>query len=768
MIFVLGILLLFGIVLALGLRRTSRTADVLLTKDAPPSQIAPQSPPATVSFTITVTQENMGESLLASDATSVRTRKPDAKWIPSGQEVVVGGYTIKAGMIYVGTNLPGLSGRVDQDPALINPEVSVDRQNPDRLGSSMPYWPSYSTISAQARAAYLEWLAGGRSTPGVGISHVFLFFYGLERRVLEDARASEAVRAEFPLIAAEVRRLLGLYGSNGSFRGYAESFRALLEIQDPTKLLYLSEPPPTERRWELPLPLRIGLGQIARDGKAVPASWALALLGSSPAVSLRTSARRCQAEFEQLFKIRYGQKYGEGMVIRPLNTILRASYHAASASFAEERTIPVGDLPDVGGLSETVRELHELAEGCCTELEPYSRWLGRKGGSGSSLAAIALLPTELASSHRSEIVAEFERWLDECLGPNPQAVINASDLVTRWPCGEIGELRKQDAVLLAQFLEKRGLGLEPDVRFDGPVSQANDKAIIFRLGTDGSAVPTPQYTAATLLLHLAALVSAADGTISDSEEEQVERHLEMGLQLSGAEKARLRAHLRWLTLSRVGMAGLRKRLAALSPEHKSTLGPFLVSVAGADGHIGPEEVKALTRIYQLLGLNREMVYRHCHALAAEGAPPASEPVVMRPADHASSGFAIPNRPLQREEFALDMKRVEAKIAESAAVASMLGQIFVDEEAKEMPPAPPLDGPCVRGLDAAHTALLKELAARASWSRHDFESIAARHALLPDGALDRINEAALEACEEPVCEGEDLLTVNPGAVQELLA
>ena len=37
----------------------------------------------------------------------------------------------------------------------------------------MPYWPRYSEISPSARAAYLDWLATGRSDLRYGVGHVF-------------------------------------------------------------------------------------------------------------------------------------------------------------------------------------------------------------------------------------------------------------------------------------------------------------------------------------------------------------------------------------------------------------------------------------------------------------------------------------------------------------------------------------------------------------------------------------------------------------------
>jgi hypothetical protein len=61
-----------------------------------------------------------------------------------------------------------------------------------------------------------------------------------------------------------------------------------------------------------------------------------------------------------------------------------------------------------------------------------------------------------------------------------------------------------------------------------------------------------------------------------------------------------------------------------------------------------------------------------------------------------------------------------------------------------------------------------LATRDSWDRAEFETLAATWKLMPDGALDRINEAALDAVDEPFLEDHDsdVFTVNHYARQEL--
>ena len=110
-----------------------------------------------------------------------------------------------------------------------------------------------------------------------------------------------------------------------------------------------------------------------------------------------------------------------------------------------------------------------------------------------------------------------------------------------------------------------------------------------------------------------------------------------------------------------------------------------------------------------------------------------------------------------------MARVEAKLAQSAAVSALLSSIFVDEEEQ----APALaQSDQVDGLDLAHSAFLRALARQAEWPRGDLESLAAEFNVLPDGAVDAVNEYAIERAGEPLCDGDDPIVVNRDLIKEL--
>jgi len=127
----------------------------------------------------------------------------------------------------------------------------------------LDYWPSYAAISPRARAGYLEWLAAGRRNPGAPIGFVFLFFYGIERRVLVDAQTSEVARAEIDGLVDEIEALLAVYGDHPSFRGYASSFVEVGRLLHRSVPLDELEPRFDAAGWDVPLSTKLALGAYA-------------------------------------------------------------------------------------------------------------------------------------------------------------------------------------------------------------------------------------------------------------------------------------------------------------------------------------------------------------------------------------------------------------------------------------------------------------------------------------------------------------------------
>ncbi|WUJ56121.1 TerB N-terminal domain-containing protein [Kribbella sp. NBC_00382] len=700
-----------------------------------------------------------------------RRPAPAQGWIPPGTPVSIAGLTIPDGMLYVGRQLHAGNGH-GIDPALIDPALRVDFTSPDWSGATVGYWPSYSEISPQARAAYLTWLAGGRREPNVPVSWPFLFFYGLERRLLVDWPQGQAAVGDLQQIRVEVGRLLALYGGSHSFRSYASNLLSTIDfytLGDSSGGQGLTLPARTAERWPVPLALQITLGGFAVNGSPVPSDWARAWAHFHPEIYPRTPATRCPDEFDALFHERYQAKYKAGLTIRPAKRVLKHEYHPASAGI--DHAVLTTHLPDVLTQAAPTQKLAALVEDCTTSLDAYSRYLGRNPDGRGSLAATALLPRELMAKAGGEL-ARLTAFVDARLGEDSAVLIEASDLLAFWPAKSSDKLLKAEAVALAQLLAESGVGLEPDVRFGGPVLSPG-AAVLFRTSANQPSTPTSGYAAAAILLHLAASVSMADGDVSDAETQHLKNHLHTSMHLSLPESLRLQAHLMWLLAGQTKLSGLTKRLATLGEAERSAVGDFLATVAAADGVVSPAEVTTLTKIFKLLGLDPASAYSRIHAATvAAGFAPATSPVTVRPAA-PSPGFAVPSPPVRGPGTAggaiqLDEARVAAKLAETVAVAALLNSIFVDDEIAPAPVVVRPDTPALAGLDTPHSSLLRVVATHSSWPRADFEAACEGLELLPDGALDTLNEAAYDLTGAPVADGDDPIEIDSDVLQEMLA
>ncbi|MFZ5481117.1 MAG: TerB N-terminal domain-containing protein [Myxococcota bacterium] len=678
--------------------------------------------------------------------------------------IQLGGTTIPGGMLYVGTGLPAVSGG-GTEPALINPALRIVDGQPDRGGELMSFWPSFEQIKPASRAAFLEWLAGGRRDPAYGIGYVFLYFYGLERRVLYDGQTDPRVAEELPAVIREVEALLGVYGHNGSFAGYAGGFLELCR--------WRSEPNAQRDRqhslfgWEAPFSLRVALARCAADQSPLPADLAFAWVFNGQDAPRRTPATRCTSELRELFRLRYAQAFGEGRKLRPGRSALRFSYRPASGSISG--TVQVS----VKGLTEATQrgraELTSLAERCMEDLDPYSRWLGRRKDGQPLLPGLALLPADLLRAHDARELADLRSWLQSFPTANGPAIVPTPELFARWPDAADGKITRTEATSLAQFLEKLDLCMEPDVRFLGMVPNPEASVVLFRRRSDAPSTPSKEYTAASTMLWFTAAVAAADG-VDEAERRLLTDHVGNVLGLSEAERVRLAAHLLWLLHEPRTSSQLKRLAESLPADRKADLAQLLVFVAGADGRVSKKEIALLTRIYGMLGLDEKLVYSHLHGLGSD-ASAVGEPVTVRPADAAPSpGFSIPKPPAppQKEAgFQLDMSRVQARMQESAAISAVLADIFRGEEEAAPPPPAPTSDP-VGGLDAAHSELVRRLRDATTCPRAEWNQLCASLGLLPEGAVDTLNEAALDACGDVLLSGEDPLDVESAILQELLA
>jgi uncharacterized tellurite resistance protein B-like protein len=293
---------------------------------------------------------------------------------------------------------------------------------------------------------------------------------------------------------------------------------------------------------------------------------------------------------------------------------------------------------------------------------------------------------------------------------------------------------------------------------------------VFRLDR-GDQPPSEECGAASLLLHLGAAVASVDEDFTLEEQRLLEAHLEASLDLKEGDRTRLKAHLRWLSASPPDLRGIRKRAADLPEQDRRRLGRFLLGVALADGRLDATELTLLEKIYPSLGLDKSAVHSELHSLIARGEAPATGAVTVISSE-PSQEYIIPEEPREPvadTEFVLDRKLVSAIQADSREASIVLQSIFVDDSEEiasagtdatpEVRQVGEADGFALLELDAAQADFLRTLLSRREWPRSDLETVARSHGIMPDGAIEIINERSYALWEEPIIEGADPVEIN---------
>ncbi len=699
----------------------------------------------------------------ASRPHKMKSSKP-AKWHGWGQSVNIQGYNISDGLVYVGETLQDIDA-YGTGACLINPKLKTTPPEPWDVGDEMGYWPQYAHISAKCRGEYLKWLASGRSDPDTNIGFVFLFFYGLERRLFIDGQQEGISKTEKSDIVKEVNRLLDIYGGNRSFRGYASNLLAMEWV-----LYQANEPIPSyidiNDRY-CSVPFQVILAQYVVDGNSIPADIALQWITLHPEFGLRTPARRCAKEFKVLFARRYKNKFSDGLIVKPNKTPLKLEYHAASPSlWVDLKPGNIPKLPNPFILKGPLKKLSVLVEECTVELEPYSRFLGRKGNRPKSLAALALLPRELM--RLAPETEKLKSYLEQVCAAYPK-LISLEFLYESFEEKEPEKISKKEAETLAVLVEGMGFGIVPDARFHNAKPTPDGKIVIFPKGHGVGFQPSSEFYTVSTILRLGAMVSQVDQDISPDEEATLQRLIEDNRELTRIEKESLIAFLFWCLRTPQGTAGVKQKLSEVSIAEKNTISHILISVAHADGRIDPKEIKQLEKLYTTLGLDKRQVTSDIHTLAA-----ASDPVTVGFRD-PETAFPIPSPvsdTVVSKGFRLNEELIRIREEETQQVKGVLENIFSDQAEDEgesggtLPVVLSTDN-LLEALDQAHQKLFNKLITQEIWDRTALHEICKEFGLMADGAMEVLNEWAFDNVNAPLIEDGEPVYVDVDLAKEII-
>lgn len=563
------------------------------------------------------------------------------KWISKYEKIKVQNYQLGEGLFYVGNSLKDTYG-YSADASLINPALKAIDAEPWEGSHIMGYWPKYSEIDPLCRGAYLKWLAGGRVEPRAYIGYVFLFFYGLERRVIIDRDAGLVTEGELEEISNEVVRLLKIYGENKSFYSYAQGFLSLLWIINGDTSSYPDYLDPGNRASAFGV--QVALGHKVFKGIPIDASWAFRWLIAHPETSLGTAARRCPKEFETIFTHHFTNQFPDGYMLSPNKTKIKISYGTASPSIAGGITLS-SSVPDVFALKKPIEILNSIGQACIQELDSYSRYLGRQTLLPSKSVLLSLLPTSLFSQDEN-----VKRFIEELTSLTPNSdgsrVVELSKVFSILGEPSPTIFSKKDSEVLSLVFAKAGFAIAPDVSLHSIKPEIGSS--IYFIPAEGleSLNPSNEYSRMLLHIRLGALVSQADNDVSGEEEQLILKSIENQNSLSILEKQSLKVFASWCLGTTQNLNGLKQKISSISLKDQKAIAHHLISIAQADGRLDNREIKQLEKLYATLGLDKQLVLSDLHHSRF-----SDEPVTIALPD-SETGFAIP-KPAPPGHFGLN-------------------------------------------------------------------------------------------------------------------
>jgi hypothetical protein len=276
-----------------------------------------------------------------------------------------------------------------------------------------------------------------------------------------------------------------------------------------------------------------------------------------------------------------------------------------------------------------------------------------------------------------------------------------------------------------------------------------------------------QFQFCAAFVAFAAVVATVDGQAMPGADGFLRAHLQTVIAISSNERARLFAKLKLFLMAPPLVRDLKRTVGAISESERQLLGQLLLRTAAADGVISRAKVCVLCDSFKLLDLRQDMVFAYVHSHGTGSDHVADEPIVVIPGSADARIFAIPRGRGADDGLRLNDAILKTKMDETAKVASLLSQLAAQADRTDGSPIQPADERSAMGLDEPHRRLLQRLLQRVSWPYDEFRRVVTDLNLMPSGAFEILNEAALDRCDEPVLDGQDPIIVNIEIAKELI-
>lgn len=721
--------------------------------------------------------------------------RPQWKWMGFGEQLRVGSYVIKDPLTYYSHDNPGsgvmtVSFNIGEgtsstsyphetdEASCIYQNLSIGTPLDEKKGA-LGYWPKYSTISPNQRANYIEWLASGKRGNLSDIGYAFLYFYGLERRALLEKK-------DINLIIRLTLRLLGKYRFSESFNGYLGSFIAYLMARvgiDRFNEQWFNLIFNNSSICQTEEGLAVLLAWFHLNKKPLPHTWARRVAELDQRSSRSVVTERVPEEFNELFSLKYQNRYKQGMHIEA-TTKDRAIYYTPASptmpkpsfNYDTHATIREAIIPNAIGQEDQFTPLVNIWSECIEELKPLSRKIS-KNADTHTIEAYNALPEPLKTTTEHPLQAPWEKVVTSKRREDGFALMKISTLARLLKIEERARLTAKQSEHIGETSEHIGYAIEPDARITGQSYKWDDVVALFRTTGDRIISGNREYLSASLIMELGLAVASADGIVDKKEIAHVGGFLKSLFMLETIDYQRLEALKRVYIQQPPSLYNLANRIKrALPVSNLEKIGFFLIGVASADGVIDPNEITVLRRIYKALGIEKEKLDEILNSVAI----PQEEPVVVRERkDQKPSGELIPPQQIQAQDVGIniDPKILGIIMAESEIVREILDETYKHDREriakKDYPktttPLKVRTNPTLRklGLDNRYHIVFINLIKKKTWQKDVLESVLKENGFMIEDTIERINDWAIETFNDPfILAEQERLSLNLSILEKI--
>jgi uncharacterized tellurite resistance protein B-like protein len=695
----------------------------------------------------------------------------DLTWYPPGQSIFFEDIKLLGGMFYSTPKSLQWPG----EPSAIVANAPTTKPA-DHSSSDLGYYPSYQHLTPTQRRAYLEWLGRGRRDPQPeqrALGHLFLFFYGIERRIILD-------KDREPALIEELLALLQHYGPHHKSRSFRSYFSSLAHYGS-----WLMGPDHYRHYW--PRLVEIDEGKTGEEAMKLvlanlhvlnePLHWSIAYRLALADQNTRKSVvvTRTQQEFWSLFQNRYENEYPSGFLLKTSKQSAVFHYQPASQALLSVshygRSSPYDlKIPNVAGLHSQFSQVSKLWNSCVDDLSGYSKTLtSKKQANSVGVTAWMALPSELKSSMPNPM-QPFWEWMTTVAPCESDCYFIQIGYLAPWfAITERSKVTKAQASEIAYGIASMGWTMAPH---PGHVDQSygwSQEVAIYR--RNNSKPIEPQIPGLVRLLYLIMPLAAADGTIDPAEIDVFHRLISHEITNADDWKHLLAVEAVLMRDTNVAVRALASMTKHIHAKNRSSVFHLLVHVAAADGEVAPEELKMLRKIARGLELEPDTAERILRDDVA-----FREITIADAKPLNRQGETIPAKPQESPPgLQLDMDRIAALSQETHEVVSMLAAVMVEEE-ELAAPAQPIQTPVrdvpqppewASGIAVRYQAPLVYLVAHDEIDSDSFDQLAAKHHLMPEDLFDAINSWSDETLGDFLLERSDPIRIYRNLMSSIL-